>query len=158
MSNTIMSRRGCVEKIEILPDGSIPEVKMTSQGVGEPFAPGEMIEAFRACGLSGTARIDAAGPQEPYPEKLTGISSGDSAIFRYVRSDRPWEEIRVTVKGSGRIAVYMDGLQAGTVMAEGTGEGCHAAQARLACPSGTYELKLVFEETQGLELYDITLR
>ena len=31
-NNTIMSRRGCVEKIEILPDGTIPTVETTSLG------------------------------------------------------------------------------------------------------------------------------
>ena len=36
-----LHRRLCIEKIEVLPDGTIPEVKMTSQGPGAPFGLGE---------------------------------------------------------------------------------------------------------------------
>ena len=37
--NSRMNRRLCMEKIRILEDGTIPEVKMTSQGLGDPFGP-----------------------------------------------------------------------------------------------------------------------
>lgn len=63
-------RRLCIEKINILPDGTIPEVKMTSQGVGEPFGPGETIMGYQACGLKGSVYIGLeeagdAGGTEP---------------------------------------------------------------------------------------------
>ena len=50
-------RRLCIEKIEILEDGTIPEVKMTSQGIGEPFAPREVIKGYQACEMSGSVYI-----------------------------------------------------------------------------------------------------
>ena len=47
--NCRANRRLCVEKICFNDDGTIDEVRMTSQGAGEPFAPGEAIEGWRAC-------------------------------------------------------------------------------------------------------------
>lgn len=55
--NTQQHRRLCVEKLTVLPDGSIPEVKMTSQGVGEPFAPGDH-HGLQACEVHGGCYID----------------------------------------------------------------------------------------------------
>ncbi len=52
-------RRLCIEPITIHPDGTIDEVKMTSQGAGAPFAPGETIYGYQACGLKGTVYIGA---------------------------------------------------------------------------------------------------
>ena len=46
--NSQNHRRLCIEKIRILEDGTIPEVRMTSQGLGDPFGPGEWIEGYRA--------------------------------------------------------------------------------------------------------------
>ena len=48
-------RRLCAEPITINPDGTIDEVKMTSQGVGNPFAPGETMMGYQACELHGKA-------------------------------------------------------------------------------------------------------
>lgn len=52
-NNTVMSRRACVEKIEILEDGSIPTVEMTSLGFKEALSPYEIIPAEIACVLTG---------------------------------------------------------------------------------------------------------
>lgn len=70
-------RRLCIEKLHINPDGTIDEVKMTSQGTGEPFAPGEKIMGYQACGVKGTAYI---GMDQEYGEKLMHLSAGDEAI------------------------------------------------------------------------------
>lgn len=52
-NNTIMSRRACVERIEILPDGSIPPVEMTSLGFEEALNPYKITPADIACVLKG---------------------------------------------------------------------------------------------------------
>ena len=52
-NNTIMSRRGCVERIEILPDGTIPPVEMTSLGFLESLNPYRITPADIACVLKG---------------------------------------------------------------------------------------------------------
>lgn len=56
-NNSIMSRRGCVEKIEILPDGTIPQVETTSLGFSEYLNPFEVTKADLACVLKGTGFI-----------------------------------------------------------------------------------------------------
>lgn len=52
-NNTITSRRACVERIEILPDGSIPQVEMTSLGFEEALNPYKITPADIACVLKG---------------------------------------------------------------------------------------------------------
>ena len=52
-NNTIMSRRGCVERIEILSDGTIPQVEMTSLGFEESLSPYKETAAEIACVLKG---------------------------------------------------------------------------------------------------------
>ena len=54
-NGTIMSRRGCVERIEILPDGTIPQVEMTSLGFEESLNPYDFTQADTACVLKGAA-------------------------------------------------------------------------------------------------------
>ena len=56
-NNSIMSRRACVERIEILPDGTIPTVEMTSLGFEEYLDPYKTTPAEIACVLLGEAFI-----------------------------------------------------------------------------------------------------
>ncbi len=52
-NNTIMSRRGCVERTELLPDGSFKYVKMTSHGLDKSLNPYYETKAELACVLKG---------------------------------------------------------------------------------------------------------
>lgn len=52
-NNTIMSRRACVERIEISSDGTIAQVEMTSLGFEESLSPYKETEAEIACVLKG---------------------------------------------------------------------------------------------------------
>ncbi len=56
-NGTIMSRRGCVEKINILPDGTIPTVEMTSLGFEDSLNPYKITPAEIACVLKGGAKV-----------------------------------------------------------------------------------------------------
>lgn len=56
-NGTIMSRRACVEKIELLPDGTIPQVEMTSLGFEESLSPYDITPAELACVLKGSCLI-----------------------------------------------------------------------------------------------------
>jgi len=56
-NGTIMSRRACVEKIEILEDGTIPTVEMTSLGFQDSLNPYEITAADIACVLKGGATV-----------------------------------------------------------------------------------------------------
>lgn len=143
-------RRLCVEKISIAPDGSIPEVKMTSQGVGEPFKPGEALYGYQACGVSGGCYIGLGGE---YTEQLMNISSGDTAVFRYVKSDSNYTGIEIEAAGNGKIEVLLNGEIAGTVTVK---SGVQQSRA-ISAPAGEYELTLHFIEAEGLEIRKLTL-
>lgn len=56
-NGTIMSRRGCAEKITILPDGTIPPVEMTSLGFEDSLDPYKITPAETACVLKGGAFV-----------------------------------------------------------------------------------------------------
>ncbi len=149
-------RRLCIEKITILPDGTIPEVKMTSQGVGEPFAPGEPIMGYQACWLSGTVFIgfnENEETSERYPEKLMNISAGDEMVFRYVRSELEYHRLGIRAAGSGKVTVLMDEKVVGEV---GVANGIQTSDVICAEP-GEYELRLRVEVAEGLEILEVVL-
>ena len=145
-------RRLCIEPITINPDGTIHEVKMTSQGVGEPFAPGEKIMGYQACGLAGSVYI---GQDDDYGEKLTNISKGDRAVFRYVRSTRIWTGIELLCHGYGRVKVWMNDMPACEICIQ---RNHTKASGAMQIPAGKYELSLVFEESEELEVMEIVMR
>ena len=145
-------RRLCIEKIEILPDGRIPEVKMTSQGVGEPFAPWEKIMGYQACEVHGGCYIDA---DDTYGETLTHVASGSRAVFRYVKSDNGWKGISITAKGKGRLTVLMNEKEVGEVPID-SADWC-AFHGKISAPAGEYELSLAARENTELELAEVTL-
>lgn len=147
---TTMHRRLCAEKITILPDGSIPEVKMTSQGLGETFAPGEAIYGYQACGVSGGCYIGLGGA---YEEQLMNISAGSGAVFRYVRSEQPYTEIEIEATGSGEIEVLLGGSHAGTIEISEDIQQSRAIQA----PAGEQELELRFRQADKLTIQKLIL-
>lgn len=79
-NGTIMSRRGCVEKIEILPDGTIPPVEMTSLGFEEALSPYKETPADIACVLKGTAFITEKNLLE---RVVTNITDGCVIGYKY---------------------------------------------------------------------------
>lgn len=147
-------RRLCAEKIQILPDGTIPEVKMTSQGVGEPFRPGETIMGYQACEVHDGCYIDV---DHIYGEKLTHLKKGSSAVFRYVKSAEDWTAIRIIAAGNGRVAVLLNGETVGTVEIRG-GEGFASFDGSLSAKAGEYELTLLVEAADSLEIAEIVLK
>lgn len=79
-NNTIMSRRGCVEKIEILPDGTIPEVEMTSLGFESSISPYKVTPAEIACTLKGGCFIIEKNVTS---RLITSITSGCIIGYKY---------------------------------------------------------------------------
>lgn len=92
--NSVMMRKACVEPITFNPDGSIPEVEMTSQGAGPPLKATTPIEAERACLLYGNLRIQAFAKDE---EEIGEISDGDFAAFKYVDFGSGVESVKIRV-------------------------------------------------------------
>ena len=79
-NNTIMSRRACVEKIEILPDGSIPPVEMTSLGFEESLNPYKITPADIACVLKGGCLVIE---KDVFDRCITRIVSGAVMGYKY---------------------------------------------------------------------------
>lgn len=156
-------RRVCAEPITINPDGTIDEVKMTSQGLGAPFAPGETMMGYQACELHGKVYIgveerftDSNG--KCYEEKLMNLQSGDRIHFRYVKSDADWSKIRLTTTGSGKITVRMNGDAVGCITVEGTEGKLGKTEAVIKKTAGQYEVVLDVEASENLEIFDVTLK
>lgn len=151
---TKVYRRLCVEPITINPDGSIDEVRMTSQGAGAPFAPEEPIYGYQACGMKGSVYI---GPDDHHGEKLTNISAGDEAVFRYVRSENAWTAVQITCAGSGTLRVLLNDIVVGSVQIIGTAGSTKTVQADIQAPAGEYELTLRVESANNLEIMEMVL-
>lgn len=78
---TIFNRRVCAEPISFNSDGTIPEVEMTSRGIGAPIDARKQIDAGIACLLSGNVRIDSYALGG---ERLSDARPGDWAAYKYV--------------------------------------------------------------------------
>ena len=100
-------RKACIEPIEFLKDGSIPEVPMTSQGAAPPFGKGDTIDAASACIILGNSRIIANGNNK---EVLTDIQKKSKIAFKYVDFDQEISSIKLAVKAfeDGGIIVKAD--------------------------------------------------
>ena len=91
-----MSRRGCVEKIEILADGTIPTVEMTSLGFEDALSPYKVTPADIACVLKGEAFITE---HNPFERVITNIKEGTVIGYKYYEfgddysSGTVWEPI-----------------------------------------------------------------
>ena len=79
-NGTIMSRRGCAEKITILPDGTIPPVEMTSLGFADSLSPYRTTPADLACVLKGAAFITE---KNVFERVVTNIHAGDIIGYKY---------------------------------------------------------------------------
>ena len=79
-NGTIMSRRACVEKIEILPDGTIPQVEMTSLGFEESLNPYKPTPAEIACVLKGDCVITE---RNIFERPIINIKEGHVIGYKY---------------------------------------------------------------------------
>lgn len=157
--NSQQHRRLCIEKIEIAPDGSIPEVKMTSQGIGAPFAPGEEIMGYQACGLRGTCYIDVNRDLEitdDYPEKIVNVSKDDEILFRYIKSDSGFGKCRIYGQGDAQITVLLVNqaravVEAGTVQIR---DGIQVSE-NICAGAGEYEVRLKVGRAERFELLGV---
>jgi len=150
--NSRIHRRLCIEPITFNADGSIDEVPMTSQGAGRPFEAGEIIEAWLACGLSGSVYI---GPILGTGEGLTNISAGDEALYRYVQWEDDVAGLAVEARGGGEITFYIDDDE--TPAGRARVQNGHTSACWFSGPSGKHTLRLQFTAADGLSLRTFTI-
>ena len=136
-NNTLTSRRACVEKVTILPDGTIPPVEMTSLGFEDALNPYVLTKAEIACVLTGGCFVME---KDPFTRVVTQIK--DKSVLGYKYFDFGQDTATVTMElamkiqgaGSpGRLHVMIDaptedkgGTEIGVVEI-GAGDGVYRA-------------------------------
>lgn len=131
-NNTIMSRRACVEKIEILPDGTIPTVEMTSLGFEDSLDPFKPYPADIACVLKGGCFITE---KDTFTRSIVNITEGNVIGYKYFDFGEDFSsktmKIALKVRGMGtvaKVAVYADDYENSEPVGYvdiGTGDGVY---------------------------------
>lgn len=150
--NSKINRRVCAEKIEILPDGKIPEVRMTSQGPGGPFELGESIYGFQACGCFGECYIAYDAYHEE--EYLRVIKDGDRTVFRYLSLKTLPRKLEIQSLGSAEIEILFNQVSVGSGEVKKDGKtifllDCSCVDRPQA------EIELIFRHVKGAGLKSI---
>jgi len=102
-NNTIMSRRGCVERINILENGNIPQVEMTSLGFEESLSPYRETAADIACVLKGGCFITEKNIME---RPVINIIPGCVIGYKYFEFGEDYSAtgmaVYIKINGSGQ--------------------------------------------------------
>lgn len=155
-NNTCQSRRACVERIEILPDGSIPQVEMTSLGFSKALSPYDKNAAELACVIKGGCYITE---EAPWSRPVIKISDGCVVGYKYYEfgSDTTTKFYTLCTKfrsnSSGKVTVKIDNPTDGEVLGsfeltETNGE-FKWYTSKVSAPTGRHSLYFVFEDTSG---------
>lgn len=108
-NNSQFLRRACCEPIFFDENGRIPEVKMTSQGAGEPLRPGQYVPAGLACAFDGWSYLDT----ETNPEGVVHLKPGGCAVFRYVENIDSVTTVTIEGIGDAELSILADGVLVG---------------------------------------------
>lgn len=136
-NNSIMSRRACVEKINILPDGTIPTVEMTSLGFEEYLSPYRTNEAETACVLLGGCYV---AEKDFFTRPVTNIKNGAVIGYKYFEfgNDYSSSTMKFFVKANGtgcrsKLHILIDDCENGTeigVCEIGSHDGVYSATVK----------------------------
>lgn len=143
-NGTIMSRRGCVERIEILPDGTIPQVEMTSLGFEESLDPFIPTKADSACVLKGGCFITEL---DIFDRVITNIENGAVMGWKYYdfgQDDDPLS-IKLRLRGAGCkgvIRIFVDSDEGEPVGEAAFSEGGGIISAKLPAIKGRHAVYL----------------
>ena len=148
-NGTIMSRRGCVERIEILPDGTIPQVEMTSLGFEESLNPYQVTAAETACVLKGGCYITETNVFE---RPVTNITDGCVMGWKYFDFGEDFSsktmQVRLKIRGcgsKGKIHILLDGENGEELGTVDFGEDGGVIGGRIKAASGRHSVFLVAE-------------
>lgn len=142
-NNSQYLRRACAEPIYFDENGLIPEVKMTSQGAGKPFEPGEWIPAIAACEFGGGAylkEIDGGGC-------VIHAQSSGSATFRHLKCETVLTALELHCRGNGDIWIYSDGAC--------VGKGSSSDLIPIIIQPGLHEITLEIASSKPVEIVDL---
>ncbi len=133
-NGTIMSRRDCVERIQILADGSIPQVEMTSLGFASSLNPYEPTPAEIACVLTGGCIVTE---RNLFSRPITNITEDCVIGYKYFdfgedESGTPLR-IHMQTRGNGSnaaISIHLDSADSAPIAVcnIGTDDGIFTAE------------------------------
>lgn len=168
---TGFSRQGVAEKVVILPDGSIPQVEITSCGLnGGPLSAKGTYESYIACHLTEKDRTKVGQvlnpgpglsmpelpPEMPYITEeensarerdlkpyIANLCEGCTAGFKYLEFDGSEHTVALELRGSGSVKVTLD-TPDGLAVAELTHSSSdwECPKTELASIDGTHALYL----------------
>ena len=143
-NGTIMSRRACVERIEILPDGTIPEVEMTSLGFEESLNPYAITPAETACVLKGGCYVTE---RNIFDRPITNITSGCVMGWKYFDFGEDYSsktmQLRIKMHGmgsKGNISVRLDSENGEEIGVIPFGEDTSVIGGRVKAVTGRHAL------------------
>ncbi len=112
-NNSITSRRDCVEKVTILPDGTIPPVEMTSLGFEDALSPYYPVKAEIACVLTGGCFVTE---KSLFTRVVSNIGDGNVLGYKYFEfgQDDTTRTMKLSMKihgmgMKGKLHVWADG-------------------------------------------------
>ena len=148
-------RKACIEPITFRPDGTIPEVEMTSQGAGAPLDGFKPVEAARACLFHGGPYIFQEGECE-----YVRVPSGNSrACWKYLDFSRPATKVflRVRSQGGGSIRLMLKNSFSSSVgrIDIPAQKDWTEIRADVKIPAGTHALWMSFYGKEGEVLFDL---
>ena len=151
-NHSIMSRRACVEKISILPDGTIPPVEMTSLGFEDALDPYQPTPAEIACVLTGGCFVTE---KDVFTRVITEITGGCVMGYRYFDFGRDDTgdglTLALDVKGMGvrcSLGARLDDPEKGPAIGRceiGTGDGVY--RMKTLPVTGRHALYLIAENS-----------
>ncbi len=153
-----LMRKACIEPIEFLANGSIPEVEMTSQSVGKLLDAFSEIEAERTCYINGIARIETFSfdknnlVNSSNNDQLAQIKNGDNAAFKSIDFGAGALSFTATVAiaaSGGKIELRIDSLNGpviGSCNVKATGDlnKWETVTCNIEKVSGVHQLYLIF--------------
>ncbi|MCR5418527.1 MAG: family 43 glycosylhydrolase [Lachnospiraceae bacterium] len=149
----ITSRRACVEKITILPDGTIPPVEMTSLGFEDSLSPYYPVKAEIACVLTKDCFVTE---KDLFCRVITDIKDGCVIGYKYFEFGEDFSsktmKLTVKIKGCGQkgaLQVWIDAPDEGRggrcIGKVETGLGDGEYSARVENVTGRHALYFVAE-------------
>ena len=175
-NGTPYSRQGCLEKINILPDGSIPQVEMTSCG-STPLEGNGDYPAYIACSLF---RADESYPPVPgrwmdarFPRItqdgrdgdeeqgfVDNLGTGWAAGYKYFNC-KGIKAVSIRTRGyaNGDVTLRLkwDGEPIARIPVQNTNIWTDSAVTPVDIPDGVQALYFGFEGEQAVSLYSFTL-
>lgn len=151
-NGTIMSRRGCVERIEFLPDGTITSVEMTSLGFEDSLSPYRITPGEAACVLKGGSGAAMITEKNEFERVVSGITDGTVIGYKYFDFGEDFSsktmEFAAYVNGTGcdsRIKIMLDS-EDGEVIGEcAVGRDSGIARAVVSAVTGRHAVFFMAE-------------